>query len=101
MFLNKKHILTTWTEPDLIAVHVGDVLHLWLHELVTARHVGELKHVERHPAHARLRQRVEAGHVRAAVVDLSSKNKSTGMLHSTISRRVKEVAVQVQAVDLT
>jgi len=51
-------------------MHVGDVLHLWLHELVAPRHVGELEHVERHAAHARLRQRVQPGHVGAPVVDL-------------------------------
>ena len=51
-------------------MHVGDILHLRLGELMVAGLVRELEHVERHAPHTGLRQRVEPGDVRALVVDL-------------------------------
>jgi hypothetical protein len=77
----------------LVSVHVGDVLHLWLHELVAARHVGELEHVERHTAHARLRQRVQPRHIRAPVVDLKYdsfvSNVKRHTAHAQLRQRVQ------------
>ena len=51
-------------------MHVGDILHLRLGELMVAGLVRELEHVERHAPHTGLRQRVQPGDVRALVVDL-------------------------------
>ena len=52
-------------------MHVGDVFHLRLHQLVVSGLVGELEHVERDSLHGWLRQGVEARDVRTFVVNLN------------------------------
>ena len=53
-------------------MHVGDVLHLRLHQLVVSGLVGELQDVERHPLDRWLGEGVEPGDIWTLVVDLRS-----------------------------
>ena len=53
-------------------MHVGDVFHLRLHQLVVSGLVGELQDVQRDAHHRRLRQGVEPGDIRTLVVNLQT-----------------------------
>ena len=54
---------------NLVAVHVGDVLELGLENLMATRVVRDLENVQRDAVHGRLTESIEAGDVRALIVN--------------------------------
>ena len=70
----------------LVAVHVGDVLHLRLHQLVVAGLVGELQDIEGNTLDRWFRKGVEPGNIWTLVVNLREGNTLTAAMGSEASR---------------